>query len=121
MGECAGKEGDREGSNENPEVRCLKIVLKAEEAKVSMNMRVLKERPGVRRPPSVIHMLTPVGHNRQGLIFENGIFLLLARVIGWINVSYPEWPLRLNLNDGGTAYPTVVVHFGRCFDVSARR
>ena len=47
--------------------------------------------------------------------------LHLARVIGWINVSYPEWPLRLNLNDGGTAYPTVVVHFGRCFDVSARR
>jgi len=47
--------------------------------------------------------------------------LHLARVIGWINVSYPEWPLRLNLNDGGTAYPTVVVHFGRCFDISARR
>jgi hypothetical protein len=47
--------------------------------------------------------------------------LHLARVIGWINVSYPEWPLRLNLNDRGTAYPTVVVHFGRCFDVSAGR
>src|SRR3981189_1395212 len=47
--------------------------------------------------------------------------LLLARVIGWINVSYREWSLPLNLNDGRSACPTVVVHFGRCFAESARR
>jgi hypothetical protein len=47
--------------------------------------------------------------------------LLLTRVIGWINVSYPEWPLTVNLNDGRTACPTVVVHFGRGCGVSARR
>src|ERR1700722_3599323 len=47
--------------------------------------------------------------------------LLLARVIGWINVSYREWPLTVKLNDRRTAYPTVVVHFGRGFGVSPRR
>ena len=41
--------------------------------------------------------------------------LLFTRVIGWINVRYPEWPLTVKLNDGRTACPTVVVHFGRCF------
>jgi hypothetical protein len=46
---------------------------------------------------------------------------LLAWVIGWINVSYREWPLTVNLNDGRSACPTVVVHFGRCFAESPRR
>src|SRR3954468_8904432 len=47
--------------------------------------------------------------------------LLFTRVIRWIGVGYAERTLRLNLNDRGTAYPTIVVHFGRCLDVSARR
>jgi len=43
----------------------------------------------------------PLGALKQLVNPEWGVSrLLLTRVIGWINVSYPEWPLRLNLNDG---------------------
>jgi len=65
---------------------------------------------------------TRVGFDRLGLRFWcHSRMLLLARVIGWINVSYREWPWTLDLNDGRSARPTVVVHFGRCFAESARR
>jgi hypothetical protein len=65
---------------------------------------------------------TRAGFDRLGFRFLcYSRMLLLTRVIGWINVSYLEWPLTVNLNDGRTACPTVVVHFGRCFGVSARR
>src|SRR3954447_24569899 len=47
--------------------------------------------------------------------------LLFTRVICWIDVSYPERTLSLNLNDRGTAYPTVMIHLGRCLGVSPRR
>jgi hypothetical protein len=62
-----------------------------------------------------------VGSDRFGFHLCYRRMLLLTRVIGRINVSYPEWPLTMKLNDGRTACPTVVVHFGRCFGVSARR
>jgi putative ABC transport system substrate-binding protein len=79
----------------------------------------LNSRAHVRPPP---FELNPSRRRpAQVSLFCASRMLLLTRVIGRIYVSYPEWPLTVNLNDGRTACPTVVVHFGRRVGVSARR
>jgi hypothetical protein len=96
------------------------IFTERSEEKRSIGQALLREADNFGRLPSFL--LNPSQLRRLGFCFlcYSGM-LLLARVIGWINVSYREWPPALNLNDGRSACPTVMVHFGRCFAESARR